>query len=47
VPGADKPQSPFQRFADLARKLTAVPKLEADKQKAKKSRRAGPAPKSA
>lgn len=46
MPGA-KGETPFGQFRDLARKLAAVPKREADEQKAKNPRRPGPTPKSA
>jgi len=44
---AEKEPSQFQQFKSLTRKLLAVPKREADEERAKKPKRSGPNPKSA
>ncbi len=43
MPGT-KAETPFDRFRELARKLAAVPKREADEEKAKKAAERGPKP---
>jgi hypothetical protein len=47
VSGADNADKPFKRFAELAQKLSTVPKDEIDQQRAKKPKRPRTSPRSA